>query len=173
MLAGEHPEVGPSRQASKGTSQLSLQPQLQVVQHALPCSTVLCVCCRFWYQYSNINALVGELGIDNPFTKWTRSSFWAPDGLQVMLYLSEHAVLHLFAVTTLFDTIDFTALYDGSSLNKTVTMLRIACICALKLGPLMTHMCGPRLRDTLRDTQHNQAIYHICYMHINAKNRTQ
>ncbi|DBA90704.1 TPA: hypothetical protein ACH3X1_003920 [Trebouxia sp. C0004] len=37
----------------------------------------------FWYQYSNINALVGELGIDNPFTEWTRSSFWDPDGLQV------------------------------------------------------------------------------------------
>ncbi|KAA6416615.1 MAG: hypothetical protein FRX49_11820 [Trebouxia sp. A1-2] len=52
----------------------------------------------FWYQYSNINALVGELGIDNPFTDWTRSSFWAPDGLQVMPYLSEHAALQLFAV---------------------------------------------------------------------------
>lgn len=37
----------------------------------------------FWYQYSNINALVDELGIDTPFTEWTRSSFWAPDGLQV------------------------------------------------------------------------------------------
>ena len=38
--------------------------------------------CRFWYQYSNINALVAALGIEDPFTKWTRSSFWAPDGLQ-------------------------------------------------------------------------------------------
>jgi len=80
-------------------------------------STKLCVCCRFWYQYSNINALVGELGIDNPFTEWTRSSFWAPDGLQVMLYLSEHAALQLFAVT-LFGTIDFTAMHDGSFLKN-------------------------------------------------------
>jgi len=59
---------------------------------------ILCACCRFWYQYSNINALVGELGIDNPFTEWTRSSFWAPDGLQVMPYLFEHVALQLFAL---------------------------------------------------------------------------
>lgn len=36
----------------------------------------------FWYQYANIESLVKKLGID-PFTEWTRSSFWAPDGLQV------------------------------------------------------------------------------------------
>lgn len=44
--------------------------------------------CRFWYQYSNINALVAELGIEDPFTQWTRSSFWAPDGLQAGPYSS-------------------------------------------------------------------------------------
>ena len=37
----------------------------------------------FWYQYRNIDALVRELGIPNPFTPWTRSSFWSPAGLQV------------------------------------------------------------------------------------------
>ncbi|WIA19763.1 hypothetical protein OEZ85_005677 [Tetradesmus obliquus] len=37
----------------------------------------------FWYQYSNIEALVSELGIPSPFTPFTRSSFWSPDGLQV------------------------------------------------------------------------------------------
>ncbi|KAK9823485.1 hypothetical protein WJX72_003089 [[Myrmecia] bisecta] len=37
----------------------------------------------FWYQYRNIEALVAALGIPNPFTDWTRSSFFAPDGLQV------------------------------------------------------------------------------------------
>jgi hypothetical protein len=39
----------------------------------------------FWYQYANIESLVKKLGID-PFTEWTRSSFWAPDGLQVSFY---------------------------------------------------------------------------------------
>ncbi len=33
MLVGEHPEVGLSRQASKGTSQLSLHPLPELVQH--------------------------------------------------------------------------------------------------------------------------------------------
>uniref|UniRef100_A0A383VMW8 Amine oxidase domain-containing protein n=1 Tax=Tetradesmus obliquus TaxID=3088 RepID=A0A383VMW8_TETOB len=37
----------------------------------------------FWYQYANIEALVAELGIPSPFTPFTRSSFWSPDGLQV------------------------------------------------------------------------------------------
>ena len=76
------------------------------------------MCCRFWYQYSNINALVGELGIDNPFTEWTRSSFWAPDGLQVMPHLSEHAALQLFAVSSLSGSIDCTAMHDSSFLKK-------------------------------------------------------
>ncbi|KAL3146106.1 hypothetical protein ABBQ38_015455 [Trebouxia sp. C0009 RCD-2024] len=44
----------------------------------------------FWYQYSNINALVAELGIEDPFTQWTRSSFWAPDGLQVQSPIFQH-----------------------------------------------------------------------------------
>eukprot|EP00210_Caulerpa_lentillifera_P001559 g1497.t1 len=35
----------------------------------------------FWYQYHNIFALVKELGIDNPFTEFTRSGFWCPEGL--------------------------------------------------------------------------------------------
>lgn len=35
----------------------------------------------FWYQYKNIFRLVDELGIDKPFTAFTRSGFWAPDGL--------------------------------------------------------------------------------------------
>ena len=118
MLAGEHLEAGLSRQASKGTSQLSLHSPLQVGQHARRCSIVLCVCCRFWYQYSNISALVDELGIDTPFTEWTRSSFWAPDGLQVVPYLSEHAARQLFAVSSLFGTIDFTEMHDGSLPKK-------------------------------------------------------
>jgi hypothetical protein len=37
----------------------------------------------FWYGYNNTSALVEqELGLD-PFTPFTSSSFWAPDGLQV------------------------------------------------------------------------------------------
>lgn len=44
----------------------------------------------FWYQYSNINALVDALGIEDPFTDWTRSSFWAPDGLQVQSPIFQH-----------------------------------------------------------------------------------
>ncbi|CAL5218947.1 g699 [Coccomyxa viridis] len=35
----------------------------------------------FWYQYHNIFALVRELGIENPFTDWTTSGFWSPQGL--------------------------------------------------------------------------------------------
>lgn len=37
----------------------------------------------FWYGYNNMSALVEqELGLA-PFTPFTSSSFWAPDGLQV------------------------------------------------------------------------------------------
>ena len=32
-------------------------------------------------QYHNIFALVRELGIKNPFTDWTTSGFWSPEGL--------------------------------------------------------------------------------------------
>ena len=32
-------------------------------------------------QYHNIFALVRELGIQNPFTDWTTSGFWSPQGL--------------------------------------------------------------------------------------------
>lgn len=38
----------------------------------------------FWWSYPNIYDLVErELKIDKPFTDWTRSSFFSPDGLQV------------------------------------------------------------------------------------------
>ncbi len=66
---------------------------------------------------------MGELGIDNPFTEWTRSSFWAPDGLQVNLCLSEHATLQLSAVNTLFGTVDFTTMHDGSCPKKSYHQL--------------------------------------------------
>lgn len=37
----------------------------------------------FWWSYPNIYDLVErELKIENPFTDWTRSSFFSPDGLQ-------------------------------------------------------------------------------------------
>lgn len=58
------------------------------------------ISCRFWYQYSNINALVEELGIDDPFTDWTRSSFWTPDGLQVLPQMS-HIVMWLSSAAVL------------------------------------------------------------------------
>ena len=32
-------------------------------------------------QYHNIFALVRELGIPSPFTDWTTSGFWSPEGL--------------------------------------------------------------------------------------------
>mmetsp|Transcript_13605 Transcript_13605/g.49465 ORF Transcript_13605/g.49465 Transcript_13605/m.49465 type:complete len:454 (-) Transcript_13605:248-1609(-) len=35
----------------------------------------------FWYQYWNTWRLVDELGIDNPFTEWSKSSFYTPQGL--------------------------------------------------------------------------------------------
>jgi hypothetical protein len=34
-------------------------------------------------QYPNIFGLVKELGIPNPFTPFTTSGFWTPDGLSV------------------------------------------------------------------------------------------
>ncbi len=37
----------------------------------------------FWYPYKNIFALVNQLGI-NPFTTWTRSSQYSPQGLEVI-----------------------------------------------------------------------------------------
>eukprot|EP00803_Ostreobium_quekettii_P007991 evm.model.scf_785.8 EVM.evm.TU.scf_785.8 scf_785:59941-64351(+) len=37
----------------------------------------------FWYQYHNIFALARELDIDWPFTEFTRSGFWSPEGLSV------------------------------------------------------------------------------------------
>lgn len=43
------------------------------------CCWALCAC-----QYCNIEALVKELGIPSPFTPFTRSSMWTPDGLQVI-----------------------------------------------------------------------------------------
>lgn len=36
---------------------------------------------RLRLQYHNIFALVRELGIENPFTDWTTSGFWSPQGL--------------------------------------------------------------------------------------------
>ncbi|EFJ15075.1 hypothetical protein SELMODRAFT_180688 [Selaginella moellendorffii] len=36
----------------------------------------------FWYPYKNIFSLVDELGL-KPFTKWTRSSQYSPNGLEV------------------------------------------------------------------------------------------
>lgn len=38
----------------------------------------------FWYPYKNIFALVDELGIQ-PFTNWTQSSQYSPNGLEVFL----------------------------------------------------------------------------------------
>ena len=35
----------------------------------------------FWYQYPNIFNLVKDLGIENPFTDWTESNFYTPEGL--------------------------------------------------------------------------------------------
>ncbi|KAI5076277.1 hypothetical protein GOP47_0008342 [Adiantum capillus-veneris] len=37
----------------------------------------------FWWQYGNIYELVKELGIPWPFTDWTRSTFYSPNGIQV------------------------------------------------------------------------------------------
>ncbi|CAM9879016.1 unnamed protein product, partial [Ascophyllum nodosum] len=38
----------------------------------------------FWWSYPNIYDLVErQLRVENPFTDWTRSSFFSPDGLQV------------------------------------------------------------------------------------------
>jgi hypothetical protein len=37
----------------------------------------------FWWQYHNIYHLVQELGIEWPFTEWTMSSFYSPQGIQV------------------------------------------------------------------------------------------
>ena len=35
----------------------------------------------FWYQYHNIFRLADELGLEEPFTDWTESSFFSPSGL--------------------------------------------------------------------------------------------
>ena len=43
--------------------------------------TLLFILPRF--QYANIFKLVDELGISDPFTPWTQSSFYSPQGLQV------------------------------------------------------------------------------------------
>eukprot|EP00752_Nemacystus_decipiens_P011813 g10482.t1 len=46
----------------------------------------------FWWSYPNIYDLVErELNIEKPFTDWTRSSFFSPDGLQAR----EHGTLSL------------------------------------------------------------------------------
>ncbi|CAN0260079.1 unnamed protein product [Discosporangium mesarthrocarpum] len=38
----------------------------------------------FWWSYPNIYRLVEEeLKVENPFSDWTRSSFFSPKGLQV------------------------------------------------------------------------------------------
>jgi hypothetical protein len=39
-------------------------------------------------QYHNIFALVKELGIPNPFTRWTPSGFWSPTGLTTQVHTS-------------------------------------------------------------------------------------
>jgi hypothetical protein len=36
----------------------------------------------FWYPYQNIFSLVDELGLQ-PFTTWTRSAQYSPNGLEV------------------------------------------------------------------------------------------
>jgi len=35
----------------------------------------------FWFDYPNINKLIEELGIENPFTEFLTSGFWSPEGL--------------------------------------------------------------------------------------------
>ncbi|KAJ7538182.1 hypothetical protein O6H91_11G037300 [Diphasiastrum complanatum] len=37
----------------------------------------------FWWQYHNIFQLVKELSIPSPFTDWTKSSFYSPEGIDV------------------------------------------------------------------------------------------
>jgi hypothetical protein len=41
-------------------------------------------------QYHNIFALVKELGIPNPFTRWTPSGFWSPTGLTTQVHHHVH-----------------------------------------------------------------------------------
>lgn len=36
----------------------------------------------FWYPYRNIFSIVDELGL-KPFTNWTRSAQYSPEGLEV------------------------------------------------------------------------------------------
>lgn len=43
----------------------------------------LCTSAGFWYPYRNIFSLADELGIQ-PFTKWTRSAFYSPEGVEVI-----------------------------------------------------------------------------------------
>lgn len=55
----------------------------------MPSLITVCLSCPqgikgFWWSYPNIYDLVErELGVDRPFTDWTRSSFFSPAGLQV------------------------------------------------------------------------------------------
>jgi hypothetical protein len=45
----------------------------------------ICLCmwgAGFWYPYQNIFSLVDELGLQ-PFTTWTRSAQYSPNGLEV------------------------------------------------------------------------------------------
>ena len=37
------------------------------------------------YQYANIFKLCDTIGIPDPFTPWTSSSFYSPKGLQVIM----------------------------------------------------------------------------------------
>lgn len=65
----------------------SLKPSLFQATHLLMCRVSPVRCCEgikgFWWSYPNIYDLVErELKIEKPFTDWTRSSFFSPDGLQ-------------------------------------------------------------------------------------------
>lgn len=51
----------------------------------------------FWEPYVNINALVESLGLDNPFTPFTRSGFYSPRGLQVAIAV-HRSNLQLYAM---------------------------------------------------------------------------
>lgn len=70
------------RQQQTAWQQQHWRIRLNIFREMSLAMTAVCWCVAP-LQYANIEALVRELGIPSPFTPFTRSSFWTPDGLQV------------------------------------------------------------------------------------------
>ena len=96
-------------------------------------------------QYHNIFALVRELGIENPFTDWTTSGFWSPQGLTTEAPVFSRYITWAFEFINMFHT---SVLTIPCTFGKACGQLHIADVHVRYLSlflqaPAAAHDAGP------------------------------